>query len=363
MKQSGKVIKYVAIALAVFIIFTIISGVIFLVSMFINVFDDKKNSENLSEIEITDNIKNLSIDILTTKLIIKKGEKFTFETNNEHIKSNNGSNKLYIKEETHNILFKNTNYELIIYIPEDMNFDEVYVQSSAGSINIEKLITRKLELDLGAGNLLINELNVSEKASVDGGAGEIVISNGSINNLDLDMGVGNLDLSSKLLGNNEIDAGVGNVNIDLLGSDYKITVDKGLGKTTINDEKIKDNTTIGTGVNELNIDGGVGNISVITENISTSMYQFEMSVDRYLKNDSNELIVIGTVLSGNMKKDSEVELISSNNELVMKAKINSKNPGIYEKDLNDVRVNDKLAVIIDGVDEEILKKTTKIVIR
>lgn len=363
MKESGKIIKYIAVALAVFIIFTIVSGVIFLVSISINVFDGKEKSEDLNEIEITDNIKNLNIDILTTKLIIKKGEKFTFETNNEHIKSDKGSNKLYIKEETHNVLFKNTNYELIIYIPEDMNFDEVYVQSSSGNISIDKLVTNKLELDLGAGNVLINDLNVSEKASVDGGAGEIVISNGSINNLDLDMGVGNLDLSSKLLGNNEIDAGVGNVNINLLGNDYKISVDKGLGKTTINDEKIKDNTIIGFGVNELNIDGGVGNISVITENISNSLYQFEMSVDRYLKNDSNELIVIGTVLNGKMNKNSEVELISSNNELIMKAKINSKNPGIYEKDLDDVRVNDKIAVIIDGVSEEALKKTAKIIVR
>ena len=85
-----------------------------------------------------------------------------------------------------------------------------------------------------------------------------------MNNLDLDMGVGKLSLTSKLTGNNKIDSGVGAIDLSLIGSleDYKISLDKGIGKATISGEDMKDDYTYGTGINKIDIDGGIGSINI-----------------------------------------------------------------------------------------------------
>lgn len=362
MNETKKPIKYIAIAIAVLIIFTIISGIIFILKIAVNTFDEKP-SENLKGTEINNNITSLNIDLLTTKLIIKRGEKFTFETNNEHINSNKGSDKLYIKEETHNILFKNTNYELIVYIPENTKFEEVYIETKAGSINIDKLTTNILELDLGAGNVVIDELNTLNKTTIDGGAGEITIQHADIKNLDLDMGVGKVNLNTILKGNNKIDAGVGQLNINLLGENYAISVEKGIGSTTINNEKIKEDIILGTGDTNIEINGGIGSINITTkENLTIeSETQFEMTVDKYLKNEANEIIIIGTVISGTTNYNENVQLLDENNNILATLKISNKNPELYETTIENAKPKDKVSIIIADASEEIIKNTKKIV--
>lgn len=130
---------------------------------------------------------------------------------------------------------------------------------------------QELELDLGAGNVEIDYLEVTKEATINGGAGNLVINNSAIKDLELDMGIGTLELTSTLLGDNEISCGVGEVTINLLGDDYQIEVDKGIGTTTIAGEKIRDGEIYGEGRNKLEIDGGIGSINIdfYTETIQT----------------------------------------------------------------------------------------------
>ena len=78
------------------------------------------------------------------------------------------------------------------------------------------------------------------------------------------MGVGKLTLESSITGHNDIDAGIGELNLNLIGSssDYKIKVNKGIGTSTLNGETIKNDTYYGEGYNIINIDGGIGTISI-----------------------------------------------------------------------------------------------------
>ena len=109
-----------------------------------------------------------------------------------------------------------------------------------------------------------NRLNVVNFTSIDSGAGEVVIKDGSVNNLDLDMGIGKVKLNLEVIGNSEIDAGIGELNLVLLGNDddYRINVDKGIGSIKFNGESVDAETTVGNGDNIIDIDGGVGNINV-----------------------------------------------------------------------------------------------------
>lgn len=265
MSRLQKIIKYLAIAFAIFLTFSIISGIMYGISFLGSLVTNEESSitEKLNDLEINDDTLLLDINVLSSNITIKSGDVFKAETNNKYINSEQDKNKLYIQEKKHN-LFHNDNSELVIYIPSDTTFDGVSIETGAGKVNIETLSTKQLYLNLGAGKVEINNLNVLETTKIDGGAGEITINATNINNLDLDMGVGKLSLTSKLIGNNKIDSGIGEMNLSLIGTleDYKIFLNKGIGQTTIDGKNIKDNNTYGTGINKLDIDGGIGSINI-----------------------------------------------------------------------------------------------------
>lgn len=265
MSGLQKIIKYLAIAFAIFLTFSIISGIMYGISFIGDILDGDKDSitEELKDLEINDNTLLLDIHVSSSSIILKSGDFFKAETNNKYINSKQDKNKLYIQEKKHN-WFHNDKSELIVYIPNDFVFDGVSIETGAGKVDIEQLSTKQLYLVLGAGKVDINNLNVSESTKIDGGAGEININAISMNNLDLDMGVGKLSLTSKLTGKNKIDSGIGGVNLSLIGiiEDYEISLDKGIGEAKINGKTMKDDTNYGTGNNKLDIDGGIGSINI-----------------------------------------------------------------------------------------------------
>lgn len=267
MIKFQRIIKYFALGLAVLLIVNIISltmyGIISLGQVF-TTNNDEDITENLKNVEIKTDIKNLSIDTISLNITIKKGTTFKVETNNKYIKINENNQKLSITEEKHNWLNKNNTGKLIIYVPDNYIFDNVSLENGAGKINIEILSTQKLNLDLGAGKVTIDNLTVLTESEIDGGAGEITIKEGSLNNLDLDMGVGKVTINSFISGSSEIDAGIGELNLNLSGTedDYKIILDKGIGNATINEQLMQDSKYYGNGSNLINISGGIGAINI-----------------------------------------------------------------------------------------------------
>ena len=276
MTTAQKIIKYCAVAFAIFLIITIISTVSsagYRLLNAIGIINFKENSLLENMVTISDDAEefvSLNLDIKSSNLQIKTGDKFEVKTNNSNIKYSNENGSIKIREDklTNWFFGKMDIGELIIYIPENMKqIDEVKINIGAGTVFIEQLNTKNLYLDLGAGNVAIDKLTVSEESKINGGAGNININSGEIANVDLDLGVGNTKIKSDITGNSNINTGVGELNLYLsLESDnYKINVNKGLGKITFNNDKILDDTIIGNGENYIKISGGVGNINIETK--------------------------------------------------------------------------------------------------
>ena len=276
MTTAQKIIKYCAVAFAIFLIITIISAVLsagYGLLNAIGIINFKENSLLENMITISDDAEeflSLNLDIKSSNLQIKTGDKFEVKTNNSNIKYSNENGSIKIKEDkVANCFFGKMDIgELIIYIPENLKqIDEVKINIGAGTVFIEQLNTKNLYLDLGAGNVTIDKLIVSEELKINGGAGNININSGEIANVDLDLGVGNTKIKSDITGNSNINTGVGELNLylSLDADNYKINVNKGLGKITFNDDKILDDTIIGNGENYIKISGGVGNINIETK--------------------------------------------------------------------------------------------------
>ena len=272
MTTAQKIIKYFATAFAVFLIVTIISAIFgggYVLLRAFGLINTDKNivTEDLKVIssEVKE-ISTLKLELAFTNLEIKIGDSFKVETNNSKITFTNDNGSVKIKEEKYNWSENHDNAsELIIYIPEDMiALDETKIEAGAGNINIEKLNTQGLYLELGAGDVKIANLTVSEEAKIDGGVGRTELKSCEINNLKANLGMGEFVFSGKLTGKNEVDSGVGAINIDLLDSseNYTIDVDKGIGSVTLDGMKLEMDRVYGTGENYLDIDGGIGEIKI-----------------------------------------------------------------------------------------------------
>lgn len=275
MTTTQKIIKYLAIAFALYLVISIFS-IIFGLSREIisSINNDKKESELLEEYTtISNNVNNIEsfkIDISNDDIEIKEGEKFEVKTNDPDVKFYHENSIVKIKsDKTFSWHLSNSSRgTIIIYLPNEFNISELDLNLGAGKIDIDKIFVETLLMDLGAGTMTAKEINVYEKAAINGGAGNININSGTINNLNLKLGAGNASIQSDLTGSNTLTTGVGKLNLGLSRSkdNYRFDINKGLGNIILNDFDVSEDTLIGDGETKIKISGAVGNIIINTSN-------------------------------------------------------------------------------------------------
>lgn len=258
-----KIIKYGAIALAVFLIVSIIGGILGGLGMAFfggnNVLDESKTYE------ISGPVTDLELEVKAAELSIVTGREFKVESNLKNLTVQVKNGKLVIEDESRGGWFGGFgDAELILTLPEETSFEKAEITAGAGKVTIQDLRADTLRLELGAGKADIGSLEVQSSAKIEGGAGQINLRSGSLRNLDFDIGVGEVNFKAAVLGDSKINAGVGETNITLLGSkeDYELHIEKGIGSVKVDGQSLGDDSTYGSGKNEIEIDAGIGAIHV-----------------------------------------------------------------------------------------------------
>lgn len=266
MTEAQKIIKYIAMALAIFLIVAIIGGVVTCLSFISLVFTD---NDKVSVTELTDyslkDTDRLYIDLEAADLEIISGESFAIKSNHEYLKVEESSNSLSIKETKRLWKVNDRGYKVVLTIPESTTFESVTISTGAGRMSLDTLNTKVLKLRLGAGEVVLSNVNVTDKTELDGGAGEIKVSECTFTDLDMQIGVGECNLTAFVLGDSEIDCGVGEVDLKFIRTadcDYTLSVDKGLGEVAVDGTSVKDGYTTGFGENEIDINCGVGEVDI-----------------------------------------------------------------------------------------------------
>lgn len=262
MTTMQKIIKYLALAFAIFLSVSIIIGIcgaLYSVSYFFS----GNTADEMTEHVIGNNFTSLSVNISAAELEIKTGEKFGIETNHRYLTYKENGEILEINE-TRPFFTSHSGMEVILTIPEENVFDYADINAGAGSVKIDDLRANSLKIELGAGELKARRLDASDKAEIDGGAGSVTIADGHLNNADIEMGIGELNLTGELSGKSSIDYGVGETNLVLIGEedDYKIELDKGLGEARLDGRVMSDDSVYGAGEKRIEIDGGVGELNI-----------------------------------------------------------------------------------------------------
>lgn len=266
MTNGQKAIKYFAICFGIFLIVSIVGGILNLIGLVTD--NNEEYLKEMKEVYTTENIskiKDLKIDLKASRLTIENGNALTVSSNNQNVNVTEKNGNLQIKEKNHSWNINSQNQsEVVITVPSDYEFLSIVLDAGAGVIDIKTLNTKDLDLDLGAGTVNIDNLNVYNTTEIDGGAGKMTIQSGYLNNLDFDMGVGESIIKAKIEGNSEIDCGVGRLDLNIIGTkdDYTLKISKGIGNVLVDGESISNDVSIGIGENGLKIDGGVGNIEI-----------------------------------------------------------------------------------------------------
>ncbi len=264
MTAAQKVIKYTAMAFAIFLCVSIISGIVGAVGAIFGIFyRGEGTTEDISSYSIEQDIASIEVSISAADMKIVEGEDFALESNLKKLTVKESNGKLTVKEES-SFGVKYDNAVLTLTVPKDASFDSVSIETGAAKLSAASLCTKKLDIELGAGKIEIDTLNVTESADIEGGAGKLKISDGNICNLDLEMGAGSLELVSEITGTSRLEFGVGNVTLTLCGNreSYNIEFESGLGVTTVDGKKVTDWGGFGSGEHRLNIKGGIGKCDI-----------------------------------------------------------------------------------------------------
>lgn len=264
MTTAQKIIKYCAIAFAIFLIVSIVSGILGAVSGVSYLLGGKTTVTEMETYPISSSVKELKIDLSAAKLRLRTGDRFQLESNHKYLEWEEKDGCLSVWDDAPHFGKDMDKIQVTLTIPKGTEFRSADISTGAGTFSVDELSVRRLRLDLGAGEVKIGSLSASSSAVINGGAGEVTIDGGSLNNLNFDMGVGEVNLTSRLTGDCELDYGVGELKLTLLGKpeDYRIRLEKGLGEARLGGQKMYDDAVYGNGMNSIDIDGGVGELKI-----------------------------------------------------------------------------------------------------
>lgn len=274
MTTAQKIIKYAAITLAILLIVALVATAAQLIAFLMGGSSEKELAAEPTELVAASDgsaLSSLKIELFTTKMNVIRGESLKIMTNDPEITATLKKGELSIREPERKRSFFGIQFgsnstklgELTLTLPEVL-FEHLELSSGVGAINVDLLSAKTAEMDFGVGDVLIERLCISEALEIKGGVGDLVIEDGALHNLSVEMGVGDASLSAILTGKTEIEMGIGKVELAVLDEkeNYTVILESGIGKAEIDGEGMSDGTSYGDGANRIEIEGGIGSISL-----------------------------------------------------------------------------------------------------
>ena len=267
MTMIQKIIKYCVMVFAILLVVGIVGGMASFVYSF------TKNDENEVSADYKfEQVENIKVDVGAINVDLITGDHFEVQIpeGKDNVKVRLEDKKtLVVKQKSGWFHFdiasnRSNKRRIVIIVPKDFYARKVELDLGTGNMKIEQLHTKELQLDGGVGNVKGKNIE-SERTKIDGGVGNIEFENVKFNDLNFDCGVGNVGISGEITGKSEIHCGVGNVDVEVDDSieNYDLEIQSDVGKVCVNGEKVKDYEREGVSAkHSLEIDGDVGSVDL-----------------------------------------------------------------------------------------------------
>ncbi|WP_303867859.1 DUF4097 family beta strand repeat-containing protein [Acetobacterium wieringae] len=278
MNTNHSWIKYLAIAfglvLALGIISSIINGGVALMRGF-GLIDSRptiteQNSHDFLQ-DFSGKLESVLIKFDAGSITLQSGDSFQVEGSNipASLTATLDNGKLIIEDQENinlwpNLLGKDKAPNLVVTIPRDTHLTNLELEIGAGRGELLKIVTDKLILKQGAGEIIADQLQ-ADSGKLNGGAGAVHFTDVKLNDFEIKGGVGLIDIQGLVTGDLEVDCGVGetSLNINASVNDYFITADQGIGPITINGQNLSETGTGSKSApHHIDIDGGVGPVKL-----------------------------------------------------------------------------------------------------
>lgn len=228
MTTGQKIIKYMAVAFALFLSISILSGICSAIFTVTGLMGGTATGDMKGYV-IEGDFTDLKIDVSVAELEIKTADEWKFETNSKYIELKEENGKLEIRENRPSFVLRPGGSKAILTIPEDTVLEYADIDTGVGEVTIDGLSADVLVMDIGIGEVNAKKVEVLNKA--------------------------------------EIDYGIGETNLGLKGSalDYQISLDKGIGEAMLENQEMQYDCVYGYGNRRIEIDGGIGELNIIFE--------------------------------------------------------------------------------------------------
>ena len=180
---------------------------------------------------ISDTVENLEIDWIAGNVSIETHEDNTVLFSEEANKDLNDTNTMYyyLEDTTLHIKFcrsgdytlKNVEKDLTLYIPQELNLNEVEIESVSANLKFTEISTINLEVDSVSGNINIKNCEISDEIEVDSVSGAIdIILDAKIKDIDIDSVSGAITITASTIETADVSATSGKV---IISSDVELT--------------------------------------------------------------------------------------------------------------------------------------------
>ena len=274
----SKIFRMVVALVVIVILIVLVCSGIYVINSYRD--SDIKVGEQENIVVDGERVKELDVDVGAFNFIVKKdGDSFSL-SKHEYIIYSVEDDKLVIKEKGRK-WFERVEGSVLLTIPEDYDFEEIDIESDGGKVELTGLHVKDIDLTLGAGTLILKNLEVTGEADIEGGTGKVEIKKGTYNNIKCKVKVGSLQFFGKITGDSEFETSLGSCDVKLIGDSniYSIRGLKGLGDFIIGNYVINEDTIFGYGKIKIVVKGGFGGVVIkfVDENgkIIEDLYNFK----------------------------------------------------------------------------------------
>jgi len=198
---------------------------------------------------ISNTVENLEIDWISGSVSIETHEENTVLFSEVANKDLNDANTMYyyLEDTTLHIKFcrsgdytlRNIEKDLTLYIPEELNLNEVKIESVSANLEFTEINTTNLEVDSVSGNINIKNCKISDEIEIDSVSGAIEITlDTKIKDIDIESISGAITITASTIETADVSATSGKVIIssDIELTDLKLDTISGNIKLILNED-------------------------------------------------------------------------------------------------------------------------------
>lgn len=231
---------------------------------------EKRGRHGISYSYDISDIKSLELDVTGAQIYLREGEladKLQISVyNGENQWFSHGMGEMGTLEiafgREEDAYIGNPQAKLVLEIPAGTQFLNMEMELAAveGELALAGITCEAFSLDVDAGNIVAEGIQAANLTEIDVDAGNVELTDGTYQNVDIACNMGNVSLQGVLGGNLAADTDMGSIELDFTGNaeDYNYNFSCGLGEVNINGE-----TYAGiSGSRRLQHEGAVKNIGL-----------------------------------------------------------------------------------------------------